>query len=410
MRVGMLTQWFDPEPGPAAVPGVLARGLAGRGHRVRVLTGFPNYPHGSVYAGYRQRLRHVERTPEGIEVRRVPLYASHDENAVKRAANYLSFASSAVTRASSYLGAADAVWVYNSPATVGGVAALLRRRRTTPFLLHVMDVWPDSVLGSTMLRTGRARQVAERALTGLVSRTYDEASLIAVTSPGQLDLLRSRGVPGDKLRYVPVWADEDIFFPRPASRDLLPEGARGASLVLMYAGSMGHVQNLRAAVEAAASVRDVGVHLVLVGGGIAEQDLRARAAELRAENVHFLGSVPPAAMGPLSAAADLHLVSLADTPLLRVTMPSKVQAIMAMGRPILAACAGDAASTVTGAGAGVAVTPGNVDELTSTLRELAGEPRSLAEMGTAARRHYLKEFSRDGAVATVESLLTEVAR
>jgi hypothetical protein len=31
-------------------------------------------------------------------------------------------------------------------------------------------------------------------------------------------------------------------------------------------------------------------------------------------------------------------------------------------------------------------------------------------MGTAARRHYLQEFSRDGAVAAVESLLVEVAR
>jgi glycosyltransferase involved in cell wall biosynthesis len=410
MRLGMLTQWFDPEPGPAAVPGVLARGLAGRGHGVRVLTGFPNYPHGSVYDGYRQALRHVETTAPGVEVRRVPLYPSHDDRVVNRAANYLSFAGSAATRASRYLGDADAVWVYNSPATVGAVAAHLRRRRRAPFLLHVMDVWPDSVLASAMLGSRRARQVAERALTALVSHTYDAASVIAVTSPGQLDLLRSRGVPGDKLRYVPVWADEEIFHPRPADRDLLPESARDASLVLMYAGSLGHVQNLEASVEAAAAARDVGVHLVLVGGGIAEPALRARAADLRAENVHFLGAVPPAAMGPLSAAADVHLVSLADTPLLRVTMPSKVQAIMAMGRPIVAACAGDAAATVTGAGAGVAVTPGSVQELTATLRDLASATSALTDMGTAARRHYLQEFSRDGAVAAVESLLVEVAR
>jgi colanic acid biosynthesis glycosyl transferase WcaI len=43
MRVGLLSQWFDPEPGAAAVPGVLARELALRGHEVKVLTGFPNY-------------------------------------------------------------------------------------------------------------------------------------------------------------------------------------------------------------------------------------------------------------------------------------------------------------------------------------------------------------------------------
>ncbi len=54
MRLGVLSQWYDPEPGGGAVPGVLARGLAGRGHDVRVLTGFPNYPRGQIYPGYRR--------------------------------------------------------------------------------------------------------------------------------------------------------------------------------------------------------------------------------------------------------------------------------------------------------------------------------------------------------------------
>jgi glycosyltransferase involved in cell wall biosynthesis len=269
-----------------------------------------------------------------------------------------------------------------------------------------MDVWPDSVLGSAMLRTGRARQVAERALTGLVSRTYDEASLIAVTSPGQLDLLRSRGVPGAKLRYAPVWADEDIFYPRPATRDLLPEGARDASLVVMYAGSMGHVQNLRAAVEAVAAVRDVGVHLVLVGGGIAEQDLRARAAGLRAENVHFLGSVPQAAMGPLSAAADLHLVSLADTPLLRVTMPSKVQASLMAGRPVLAHVAGDAAELIEANDAGLAAAPGDPTATVAAVTRLTGMPdEQLAQMGAAARRCFEQTFSEEVGSRRLETML-----
>ena len=30
MRVGLVTQWYDPEPGPAALPAVLVRGLRGQ--------------------------------------------------------------------------------------------------------------------------------------------------------------------------------------------------------------------------------------------------------------------------------------------------------------------------------------------------------------------------------------------
>ena len=48
MRFGLLTQWYDPEPGPAAPPSVLARDLQAAGHDVQVYTGFPNHSTGVV--------------------------------------------------------------------------------------------------------------------------------------------------------------------------------------------------------------------------------------------------------------------------------------------------------------------------------------------------------------------------
>src|SRR5580692_4142278 len=57
LRIGLLTQWYSPETGSAAVPGVLARSLAERGHEVKVLTGFPNYPTGTIAPGYRVQRR-----------------------------------------------------------------------------------------------------------------------------------------------------------------------------------------------------------------------------------------------------------------------------------------------------------------------------------------------------------------
>jgi len=71
LRVGILSQWYDPEPGSAAVQGVLARTLAARGHSVQVVTGFANYPTGKVMAGYRLARRLDEENEGGIEVRRV---------------------------------------------------------------------------------------------------------------------------------------------------------------------------------------------------------------------------------------------------------------------------------------------------------------------------------------------------
>ena len=51
MKILILSQWFDPE---TCFKGALfARQLIARGHQVEVLTGFPNYPGGKLYPGFR---------------------------------------------------------------------------------------------------------------------------------------------------------------------------------------------------------------------------------------------------------------------------------------------------------------------------------------------------------------------
>ena len=54
MRILILTQWFNPEPFFKGLP--FAKELVKLGHEVEVLTGFPNYPGGKVYAGYKIKL------------------------------------------------------------------------------------------------------------------------------------------------------------------------------------------------------------------------------------------------------------------------------------------------------------------------------------------------------------------
>lgn len=409
MRFGLLSQWYTPEPGGGAIPGLLANSLADREHTVRVLTGFPNYPSGAIYPGYHQRWRHLEHPRPGVTVRRAPLYASHNGNPVARVANYLSFGATAMVQAKSYFHDLDALWVYNSPATVGSVARRLAKRGSVPYLIHVMDVWPDSALESGMLSSGTVGRAVGAQLEGVVRRTHDAASMVAVTSRGQRDLLHSRGVPWSKLRYIPVWADEAVFHPRAGRRELLPTEAQQARLVVMYAGAMGHVQRLDEAVRAVAA-SGPEVHLVMVGSGVAERSLRRLVDDLGATNVHFMGSHPAAAMGDISAAADIHLVSLIDTPLMRVTMPSKIPSVMALGKPILANCAGDAARTVEIAQAGVSTTPGSVKEIQTVLAELLRDPSVLTTWGEAGRAFYEKEFAQAKAVARVESALLEIVR
>ena len=116
LRTLMATHWFEPEGGAAGHPGVVARSLVSRGHDLHVVTGFPTYPKGEIFDGYRNRLYQRDNL-DGMTVHRGAVYPSHDNRAAHRAANYLSFATVGSLTALRTPKDLDVALVYSSPAT-----------------------------------------------------------------------------------------------------------------------------------------------------------------------------------------------------------------------------------------------------------------------------------------------------
>ncbi|MET7471041.1 glycosyltransferase family 4 protein [Micromonospora sp. NPDC005222] len=407
MRFGLLTQWFDPEPGPAGLPGVLARGLAARGHEVRVLTGFPNYPTGRLAPGYRMSRRQDENLA-GVEVRRVALYPSHDASAVHRMANYGSFAMSALVSGVRALRGLDAIWVGNSPVTVALPMWFARHVYRVPVVLHVLDLWPDTLAASGFLGNGAGGRAVERCLHGWCGAMYRSATRVAYISPGVRDLLRGRGVPENKLTYVPMWADERPWSPQGDLRADL--GLPDDRVVLVYAGALGEAQGLDALLDACALVHDSRFVCLIAGSGVSEDRLRERARSAGLDNVRFLGRVPSERMPAVMAAGDIHFVSLRDTAMSACTMPSKMQAILAAGRALLVAAPGDAAEVARESGGGITARPGDPESIAAALREACQMGREkLRLLGQAGRRHYERQFAADLGIRRVEQELRTAA-
>jgi glycosyltransferase involved in cell wall biosynthesis len=103
------------------------------------------------------------------------------------------------------------------------------------------------------------------------------------------------------------------------------------------------------------------------------------------------------------ALADALLVTMRRVPIFAVTVPSKLQAYLACGRPVLAAIDGEAAQIVTEAEAGLSVPAGDPDALAAAAIALAdASSERRAAMGQAARAYFEREFARD---ATLDRLL-----
>lgn len=406
----MISHWYDPEGGAAAGPGTIARALRDRGHDVHVVTGFPNYPNGKTFPGYSVR-PYQREILNGVTVHRSAVYPSHDTRAADRAANYLSFACSGALNALIHLPQVDVSLVYSSPATAAIPGLALRALRGVPYVVQIQDMWPHSVTSSGFLgKTSSGR--AERILHRFCDAVYKRASTIAVTSPGMRDLVEDRGIDPTRIQFVPNWADEKCFVPATVTKGMLEEFGPFRPFTAMYAGNFGDVQALDHVIEAASVLRgDKGIGFVLVGGGVAEGRLRSRVVQLGLDNVRFLPSQPFGRMADMLALGDVQVVSLIDRPLFRSTLPSKLQANMAAGRPIIGAVAGDAANVINSSGAGFVSRPEDSIALAESIRRMAAlSAHELEAMGVRGRTYYAKHFSEQAAGDCLSRLLTEARR
>jgi len=407
MRIGVISQWYEPESGAAAHPTAIARALAARGHQVRVLTGFPSYPFGRVYEGYRVRLRSREKR-DGIELLRVADLPSHDDSAVRRAASLTSFALSATGQVG-WLKDADVCLVYLTPATVGVAALALRRVWAVPYVLYVQDLWPESITASGFVGSPRANRLIEAGAHGFLRHLYGRAAGVAAISPTMAATLAKRGT-REHPHSIPNWIDERVFAPS------VPETPRHLDpdkTWIMYAGGIGDLQSLDTAIHAVALLDDrPDVCLALVGDGVARASLQRLATRLGlADRVRFLGHVPMERMPAVMAEAAAQLVSLRDLPVFAGTIPSKLQASMACGLPVICAVAGDAATVVQTSGAGLVAEAEDPVSLAAAMRAMAEAPAQVrAGMGARARAAYLADFSASAGASSLEALLERAAR
>lgn len=393
----MVTQYYPPEG--ALIPSTVARGLAEKGHQVSVLTGFPNYPSGNIYPGYKQKWRHRER--DGlIEVLRVPLYADHSTNIFARSLNYLSFALSVAT-ARGFAKEADVIYIYATQMTPAFGPWLWRKFGGAPYVLHVQDLWPDSITGSSMVSGSKFSKIIEALLNPWLKNAYRSSTGVIGIAPTMVSTLIKRGAHREQTALIYNWADSSI------DREALPSELKSRSVTnFLYAGNVGDMQDLETVVRAAKIVKDAPVKVTIVGDGVSLEGIKKLSDRLGVENIEFKGRVPRHEMAPIYEQADFALVTLKDLPVFRGTIPSKFQASLAHGIPVLTNVQGDLRGLVEELRIGLTADAEDPESLAEAFVEASGlKSKEYSEFQRRALETYKQKFSLASGVSAIEEVL-----
>jgi glycosyltransferase involved in cell wall biosynthesis len=342
---------------------------------------------------------------EGIDVIRVALFPSHDRSGFRRTLNYLSFGLSSATIGNHLISRPDIVYAFNL-VTLGLTSSLLKKRFRCPVVYDISDLWPDSVADSGMMKSAFLLKGLSR-WSGFV---YRSAIHLIAASPGMREELVRRGVDASRISVVYNWCNEEHMKPAPRDKALAQQMGLQGCFVAMFAGTMGVMQGLEVLLDAAALLEDSepNVRLVFVGGGIESGRLRQIASDRRLSNVVFIENQPPENMSGILALADVALVHLKDSPLLRMAIPSKIQAYMAAGKPIIAAIRGDAESIISESGAGRVVPPERPDSLAKAIVEMSRLPAKVRDdMGRSGLEYYRSRMSMKVGIDAIEKIFID---
>jgi colanic acid biosynthesis glycosyl transferase WcaI len=374
---------FAPElTGIGKYTGEMAAWFARRGHRITVITSPPYYPSWKMAPGYRSWAWQAESW-KGCSVIRCPLYVPHRVTGVRRVAHLGSFALSSAVPALYHAlrGKPDLVLAVAPSLLAAPVALAAGRLTSAKTWLHVQDLEIEAAFELGILKS-------RRVMNGVLSaerRLLSQFDLISTISPKMLEAIERKGVSKERLMLLPNWVDTSRTYPLESSHAFRREfGISADRCVALYSGSMGQKQGLEVIVKAARetlSFAGKSPLFVLAGDGPARQRLEAEAKDL--PNVLFLPLQPEERFNELLNAADIHLLpqrlDAAD-----LVMPSKLGAIFATGKPVIASVPPQSQVAIAVGSGGVIVPPEDPTALAAAVRDLIAASDRRHRMGTEA--------------------------
>jgi glycosyltransferase involved in cell wall biosynthesis len=355
-RILFLTDNFPPEVNaPATRTYEHAREWVTKGFEVTVITCAPNFPHGKVYPGFKNKLISRE-VKDGIKVIRVWTYITANEGFIKRILDYISFAAMAFLVG---LWVRTDIIVATSPQFFTAVAGRwLSFFKLRPWIMEVRDLWPESISAVGAMNEGRIYKFLE----WLELRLYKSAKKIIVVTDTFKSKISERGIDSSKIDVHKNGVILDLFEPRPKDNVLMETNPQlQGKKVFAYIGTHGMAHGLSFILNCLPKLKDSlpQAHFLFIGEGAEKENLLKQADDLQLTNVTFMPFVAKHEVVRYLSLMDVALVNLKKSDTFKTVIPSKIFEAAALQKPILLGLEGETKGIIESYNAGTCFEPEN---------------------------------------------------
>lgn len=396
MKISLFSYVFWPEQ---FLINELVRDLDKSKISINVLTGLPNYPAGEFFEGYTLTKGPYVQHHYGAMIRRYPI-VPRKKGFFWRILNYGSHLLGALLAQFS-LSKADWAFVFaTSPITTAIPAIIWAKLNHAKVCIWLQDLWPESVLA---VGAASRKSLIYKVLGKIVSWIYQRTDLILIQSPAFKDNLNEYGYNGP-VHVVPNWAPDVNYQSTNTPAWLLDLPTK---FTVTFAGNVGIAQAVDTVIEAAIILKsNSDIQFAIVGDGSELARIKEIVQKHALSNVYFFGRRPLEDMPALFRRSGVLLVSLRDDLIFAKTIPSKIQAYMASGKPLIASLNGAGADIILEAKCGFSVPAEDGECLAEAIEKMAllsEEDRRI--LGDNARSYFYENYRKDRIIEQIISYL-----
>ena len=365
MKILFITENFPPEfNAPAVRTFEHCKQWVDLGVKVTVITCFPNFPEGKIYAGYKNKLYSKENI-NGIKVIRVWTYISPNSGFFKRIIDYLSFG------INSFLFGIfqdfDIV-IGTSPQFFTPISArLISFFKRKPWIMEVRDIWPESIAAvGALKRTSTLYKI----LSNIEFHLYKSSTGIVVVTDSFKAYLLKLGILESKISVIKNGVIKFDTTKIGNKRSLFKELGIDKKFIISYIGTHGMAHALDFILDCISEIKDEDVHFIFQGDGSEKNKLISHANTLKLNNITFLPAVEKELIYEYINSIDVALINLKKSDTFKSVIPSKIFENILFKKPILLGVEGEAYELITKYKVGICYTPENKNSFLQSVKKI----------------------------------------
>lgn len=263
----------------------------------------------------------------------------------------------------------------------------------------------DKILRKKLPVAGMAVGAYYKFLEGRQFRRSSQ--IVAITGDFTPILGEEFGVTDDRVAVVPNWALIEELPMKPKDNPWSRKHGLHDKFIFLYSGTIGMKHNPGLLLELAKRFQNVpDVRVLVVSEGIGAEWLKKEAAG-KMDNLIILPYQPFSDLPDVLATGNV-LVGILEPDAGVFSVPSKTLSYLCAGRPLLLSIPPEnlAARITRDEGAGLTVSPSDIEGFVAAATELHADETRGGEMGKNARAYAEKTFAIGPIAANFESILS----